>query len=141
MWVISGGWEDNTGKELKKYYTAQTGINFNCPFSALGFVDNKTDTLKVVTLFIDYNEANIEMLIFGTLTRQVLKTVAEYVFNGLKCQRLTVKVAKNKKELNKIVLRAGFIYECTLKHYYTLQYGRDAVMYYATRQHAERWMK
>lgn len=103
-------------------------VKISPPFTAFGFVSNDNRPMCAV-LFNDYNQSNMEMTIYaeaGGITRQVLKYLANYVFNKSKCRRLTVRTKRRNKRVLQLAPRYGFKYECIAKNFYP---DDDAVVF------------
>ena len=112
------------------------------PYVAIGFVKNK----KLVggCVFNGYNGFNIEMTCAfepGIISRRVLDITFNYVFEQLKCLRLTVRTKRSNKKVCRIAQRIGFDYEATLKNYFGPSKRDDAILFRLTREFASRWMR
>lgn len=142
MRVISGTWQDRIGNELAQWYINKTGLYFSTSFSAIGWVSD--GELNSVAVFTDYNGYNIELHYVGwrKLTKDKIRYISDYVFNQLKCIRLTVKVCKSDKYIVKYLLRLGMSYEGTLKRYHGLTPEFDALIYSILKEKMlDKWMK
>jgi hypothetical protein len=109
------------------------GVKISPPYTAFGFVSDDSRPLCAV-LFNDFNHANMEMTIYaepGGVTRQVLKYLANYVFNKSQCRRLTVRTKKRNKRVLQLAPRYGFKYECIAKHFFP---DDDAVVFRMLRE-------
>jgi RimJ/RimL family protein N-acetyltransferase len=116
------------GDEIGAYVGSRLGITFAPPFKALGFL---TDDKRPLSAFVfnDFNHSNMEVTIVaepGGITRQVMKYVANYVFNTSNCRRLTVRTKKRNKRVLQLAPRYGFKFECIAKHYFA---DDDAVVF------------
>ena len=116
------------GEAIGAYVGQRLGVTITPPFKALGFL---TDDKKPLSAFVfnDFNQSNMEMTIVaepGGINRQVIRYVANYVFNTSKCRRLTVRTKKRNKRILKLAPRYGFKYECLAKHYFP---DDDAVVF------------
>lgn len=126
------------GAEIGAYVGARLGVAIAEPFKALGFM---TDDKRPLSAFVfnDFNQSNIEMTIVaepGGINRQVIRYVANYVFNTSKCRRLTVRTKKRNKRILQLAPRYGFKYECLAKHYFP---DDDAVVFRMLRDEC-RWL-
>lgn len=141
MIVVVGTSEDDVGKALGNWYIKTHKIDFAPPYAAIGFCDD--NGVKGVALFTNYNGSNVDVHYAGkgSMTRFNFRAVLRYAFNQLKCNRLTVKPAQGRRDLNKYCRRLGFKYEYTLKNYYGLLPGEDAVMYCMFPEQAKKWIE
>ena len=126
------------GPEIGAYVGKRLGVEISPPFQAIGFM---TDDKRPLSAFVfnDFNQSNMEMTIVaepGGITRQVIRYVANYVFNTSKCRRLTVRTKKRNKRILKLAPRYGFKYECLAKHYFP---DDDAVVFRMLRDEC-RWI-
>lgn len=116
------------GPEIGAYVGSRLGVTISPPFQAIGFLaDDKRPLAAFV--FNHFNGSDIEMTIVaepGGITRQVIRYVANYVFNTNKCRRLTVRTKKRNKRILQLAPRYGFKYECIAKHYFD---DDDAVVF------------
>jgi hypothetical protein len=118
----------NDGPLIASYIGSRLGITICEPFTALGFL---TDEKRPLCAFVfnDFNHSNMEMTIVaepGGITRQVIRYVANYVFNTSKCRRVTVRTKKRNKRVLQLAPRYGFKYECIAKHFFA---DDDAVVF------------
>ena len=124
---------------LKLFLEQKLKIKFWPPYFALGFATNEKKPICVV-LFNEYNGANIELTIYadrGMVTRTVIRYLAEYVFNQLKCRRLTVRTKKRNKSVLKLAPRLGFKYENVVSRYFP---DDDAVVFRMLREDCK-WIR
>ena len=99
-------------------------------YHAIGVLD--TDgVLKGGATFHNFNGSNIELCYYGpqTFSLDVIKGLTRFVFNHLKCSRLTVSVPRKNKVLIKSVSRMGMKVEGVLKHYYGPFNRDDAIVF------------
>lgn len=126
------------GPEIGTYVGKRLGVEISPPFQAIGFM---TDDKRPLSAFVfnDFNQSNMEMTIVaepGGITRQVIRYVANYVFNTSKCRRLTVRTKRRNKRILKLAPRYGFKYECLARHYFP---DDDAVVFRMLRDEC-RWI-
>lgn len=140
MRYIAGSSEDINGQIVAKWFEEKTKNKTYAPYSAIGFYKEK---LEAAVIFTDYNGANIEIHIYGPkcLTRYTISVCLDYVFNQLKCVRLTAKPRRENKYLLKILSKFGLEYEATLKQYYGETRGKDAIVYRLTKEKAKKWIE
>lgn len=111
----------------------KVGKPFSDPFTAIGVIDGH-GTLVGGAVFNGHSkEAGIEISIAGrgVVCRQFWKTCASYVFDQLKCVRLSIHTSnkKNNKRVRKMANDFGFVFEGIERK----KYGTyDAVRYAIT---------
>lgn len=126
------------GEAIGAYVGSRLGVTICPPFQAIGFM---TDDKKPLSAFVfnNFNQSNIEMTIVaepGGITRQVIRYVANYVFNTNKCRRLTVRTRKRNKQILQLAPRYGFKYECIAKQFFP---DDDAVVFRMLKEDC-RWL-
>ena len=141
MIALFGNSLDEIGIGLGEWFRKQTTYKFNPPFAAIGFLDSNGN-IQGVAIFNDFNDSNIDVHIYvpKCLTRANIKLVYNYVFNQLKCNRLTAKPYRSNKVLLRLLPRMGFQYEAVLKQYYGKNRSDDAIIYRLTRDSALKWV-
>lgn len=121
------------GEAIGQYVGNRLGVTFSPPFQAFGFLsDDKRPLCAFV--FNGFNHSNMEMTVVaepGGITRQVLRYVANYVFEKSNCRRLTVRTKRRNKRVLQLAPRYGFKYECIAKHYFA---DDDAVVFRMLRE-------
>ena len=142
MIVVAGNSDDNIGKSIGIWYAKQTNKPLCGPFGALGFLD-KDGNIGGAAIFTNYNQANIEFHIYGPgyLTRFSITKVLNYVFNELRCIRLTAIEKRSNKKMLKIVNKMGFVYEAVLKQYFGPDKQDDGIIFRMTSKEASKWIK
>lgn len=132
-----------TGNSLVyEWYTQQTGKQVPETCGVIAVLDADVKIIGCV-FFVEYTGANIEAHLHlpKCLNRFVIKFVLNYVFNQLKCIRFTVKPPRNKKRVLRNAIKMGFQYETTLKSYYGLTKGDDAIVYVMYKDQAKKWIE
>jgi RimJ/RimL family protein N-acetyltransferase len=128
---------------LGGYFTNNTGYPITGPFTAMGFLDR--DKILGQAIFNDYTGANMEIHLYAPkcFTKPVISSVYKYVFNFMKCVRLTAKPSTRNEKLYQLLERLGFEYEFTQKDYYKDNDGAilDALVYKLTRNNVPDWVK
>jgi RimJ/RimL family protein N-acetyltransferase len=121
------------GKNLDRQYSK--------PYTAIGVLDEK-GVLVGGVLFTDYTGPNAEITIYGPhlMTRKVIRAAFTYVFEELKCHRLTARTRRDNRLMCKLLPRLGFDYEATLKHYFGPNRCDDALIFRLTPEYASRWI-
>lgn len=109
------------------------------PYTALGWGDgrllgwrNLDDILEVGFVFYRYEPGgNIDFTVAasGRLTRGILATVADFVFNQAGCARLTSRPMKKNDRHCRLLEKAGFKPEGVQPHYYGRGKEDHAVCY------------
>jgi RimJ/RimL family protein N-acetyltransferase len=137
--LVGGTHTDPTGQHLGNWYSTQCGKKLSAPFLILGWV--KKDTLKGVLVFNDYNGTNISVhaWIPHGLSQGKIKFVLNYVFNQLKCSRLTALLGEDQSYVRSLVERGGFVKEGHLKNWWGE--GKDGVVYRMLKADAQRWLE
>lgn len=138
MNVLYGSWDDNIGAALGRWFAKVTNKPCVGTYSAIGWLDETK--LRTVVIFSNHNNYNVDAHVYGKTTRQVIKQTLYYVFEVLKCGRLTAMPHRSNKNLLQLLPRLGFVYECTLKNYYGPSKGDDAIVFYMTSKHANKWI-
>lgn len=143
MRVIFGSYLDEAGLKLAEEFEYRSKTALTQPFSAIGWEIN--GYLRGVAIFIDYTGSNIEVHLRNNnsfLNRTQIIQVYKYVFEQLKCNRLTAKPYADNEKLLQLLPRLGFVYECTMKAYYgTIDEPKDAQQFYLPRHIALEWIK
>lgn len=141
MHVICGRHTDSVGQLIAGHFVHNTGYPITGPFIALGWIKN--DKIAAQAILNDYTEANIEVHIYGPgcFTRSTIRDLYKYVFEQLKCERLTAKPFCTNKNLLQLLKRLGFEYECTQKRYYK-HVGQviDAEVYSLMKENVPEWV-
>lgn len=140
--LISGTHETRDGLRIAGWFGRFVGKPQFGPYAALGCL--KGDDLCNAAMFNDYNGANIELHMAGTITRPLLRGGLRYAFRGLNVQRITAKPYRSNEALIDILLRLGFVPEFGEVEHSVMQryYGPndDAVLFRLDRHAAEKWM-
>lgn len=128
------------GDILRQFYEGKIGEQCDNKFIAMGFLSE--NYIKAVAIFYNYNKSNIDLHWSGVgyLTKGYCKTIANYVFNFLKCNRLTVTAHRRQNKLINILPRLGFEQEAILKNYYGLSEDEDGLVYVLTKEKARKWL-
>jgi len=121
----------------------QFGVEFVPPFSAIGVI---TDEGRLIgaSIFNDcHSGGNIEWTHVGprTMTRKVCRAVVHYAFVVNNATRLTAKTRRSNKVVPKLLMKAGFGFECVMKRYFGPEKGDDALVYVLFPERAGRWME
>ena len=138
---VYGSYDDSIGQMIAGYFVRNTGYPITGPYTAVGWI--KDSQLVGQAIFNDYTGANIEIHLHFPrgLTKSNIKDVYNYVFNSLKCERLTAKPYCTNKNLLQLLSRLGFVYEYTQEKYY--KEGDkiiDAVVYKLTKENIPKWV-
>ncbi len=141
MRAICGRHTDSVGQLIASCFVLDTGYPITGPFVALGWV--KDTKIVGQAIFNDYTEANIEIHLNYPrgITKSKIREVYKYVFETLKCERLTAKPFCNNKKLLQLLIRLGFEYECTQERYYKHD-GKiiDAMVYRLMKEKIPKWV-
>lgn len=101
------------------------------PFTAIGVID-EAGTLTGGFVFTTYTGEAVELSLAGggCFSRGVWRGVLDYVFNQLKCDRLSIHTRQDNKFVKKRAPRAGFFFEGVARR----MYGRhDGLTFSLTR--------
>lgn len=142
MHTIYGGHTDSVGLMLAGYFTRNTGYPITGSFTAMGWV--KDNQLVGQAIFNDFTGANIEIHLHAPncVNRKTVRDVYNYVFNQIKCERLTAKPYCTNKKLLQLLYRLGFVYEAIQEKYY--RDGDqiiDAIVYKLTKDNIPDWVR
>lgn len=142
MYHLMGNSNDDIGKSICAWYVSQGNKPVFGPFGAVGFLDSDGN-LKGAAILLNYNKSNIEVHLYAPkcFTRNSIRAVFNYVFNELKCTRLTAIPERKNKNLIKIMGRLGFVYEYNLVKYYGKEKENDGVIFRMTSIEAKKWIK
>lgn len=141
--TIFGTHTDSVGMLLAGYFVKNTGHPITGPFTAMGFVKN--GDIVGQAIFNDYTGSNVEIHLYAPkcFTRSVISSVYKYVFNFLKCKRLTAKFYSDNQKILQLLERLGFKYEFTQEDYFQKENGDiiDAIIYKLKRNKVPDWVK
>lgn len=118
------------------------GVVFHPPYAAWGTID-RVGTLNGAVIFSDFVPGgNVEMTLVGVgaMRRGVFKQIAQHVFNGLGCSRLTARTRRSNTVARRMLPKAGFKFEGIQRAYYGSERGDDALIFALFREGATRWM-
>lgn len=136
--------KDLAGQSIIKWYEGRLGDKIHPPFSGVAWV-NEWGAFTSAVMFDHYTGANVEAHIQSErrVTRRLLNTVGVFVFDKLKCIRLTAKSHRDNKKLLHLLPKMGFKYECTLKRYFGDSRDKDALVFVMYRDDAvkKKWIK
>jgi hypothetical protein len=146
--MIFGTHEDMIGQSIIKWYEGRIKDDITPPYSCFAWV-NQWGAYTSAVMFNDFRvskqkeSANIEVHLQSEkkISRNLLETVAVYVFDTLKCTRLTAKPHRSNKKLLQLLPRIGFKYECTLKRYYGPSKEDDALVFCMFKEDAQKWVR
>ncbi len=141
MKAIYGHFNDSVGQLIAGYFTRDTGYPITGPYVAIGWFKN--DKLVGQAIFNDYTGANIEIHLNlpRGISRTTIRDVYKYVFEWLKCERLTAKPYCTNKKLLQLLSRLGFEYECTQERYYKDgDVITDAIVYKPMKEKIPKWV-
>lgn len=133
-----------TGHDATVAEWAGTKLNavFHPPYIAWGTID-RNGTLNGAIIFCDFiRGGNIEMTMAGNgvMRRGVFREIALYVFDQLKCTRLTARTRRGNTIARKLLPKAGFSFEGTHRRYYGPVKADDALVFALFPESAEKWM-
>lgn len=120
---------------VAKWLAPRVGVpRFAGPYTVIGFL-NEADELTGGCLFNNHNGANIELTLAGRscVSRGAWAHIRAYVFDQLKCRRLTVVVKARNERVWRMAEKFGFAPEGTMRHYFP---DDDGVLYALLREYA-----
>ncbi len=111
-----------------RWMSEKMGQTFIAPFTAIGIL-GWNGQLVGGMLFNQYVEGDIEVTCYapGRLHRGALKAGCAYVFDTLKCNRMSARTRASSLAVQVVLRKIGFQQEGTLREYYTD--GEDAVLF------------
>jgi len=141
MKYITGAGTDINGQTIKKWFEEQIGESFDPGYSAMAFMDK--DKIKSAALFNNYNGHNIEFHWYSgkSISRGNFRTILNYVFNILECNRLSTIPHRSHIKTLMILPRLGFFQEAILKNYYGIDPPMDGLLYVIDKERAKYWLK
>lgn len=140
--AIYGKYDDSVGLLLANHFTRNTGYPITGAFTAIGWIKDQ----KIVgqAIFNDFTGANLEIHLHAPncMCKQTIRDVYKYVFNTVKCERLTAKPYCTNEKLLQLLERIGFVYEFTQEKYYKEGTNLiDARVYKLTKDTIPKWIK
>lgn len=134
-----------TGQDeiIAEFVSAGLGRKIYPPFTAMGWVLVGLDggwKLAAGAVFNDYHGASIELSYYGRVTRQTCRDIHDYVFNQLKCLRLTARTKHGNAAVRQLLPAHGWIFEGTLKRFYGSAKSHNALIYRLDADVANRWI-
>ena len=121
---------------LAAYVSAQIGAEIVAPFTALGW--ESAGKLAGVAVFNCFTGPDIEMTIAGraAVTREAMRTIADYVFRQLKVERVSIRTRASRKDVVDQAIRIGFSPE----GYHPKLFGDDDGVSLGMTRDACRWL-
>lgn len=139
MQVLSGH-----DQEIAAWVSRYLGKPIIAPYAAVGIVDD-AGVLKGAAVFNDYQGpgGNIEFTYYGpqTLTRSVIRWLANYAFVTNKASRVTFKTHRKNHLVRKLLSKHGMMFEAVLRRYYSTDKGSDALVFVLDRKNAALWLR
>jgi hypothetical protein len=130
--LIVGTHETAEGRLIAAWYArARNVAPFYPPYSAMAWTDKGGD-IVAVSLFTGYNGANIDAhLVIKNpgFTPKVRRQIYRYVFQQMRCLRLTGYVPSSNTRLVKLVHGLGWRLEGALDYYFGPHEGDTALIY------------
>ena len=103
---------------------------------AIGIIDGHL--VKGAILLQEYNGNNVEVSWFGPMTRGFWREIAAIALDRLKVQRMTARIMRSNKRLNRSIRKLGFTYEGIMPGFYGPTKGDAAVVFGLYRDGLER---
>lgn len=139
---ITGNDTTVNGRVLISIYNQATNSRISGSYSAMGWFDDKGAI--TLAIFDNYTGANINIHLWsrGMISKRQIKDAYRYVFDYLKCNRMTGIFSETNKNLLRLIERFDFVYECTMKGYFgDANNPENALVYYISRNKALEWIK
>ena len=120
----------------------QLGVQFEAPFTAIGVTDDNGVLIGASVFNAHYAGGNLEWTHVGpgTLSRRVQRAIMRYAFIDCGASRLTAKTARRNMEVSRLLLKAGFAFECIMKRYFGPTKADDALVHVLYKEHAGKWL-
>lgn len=123
-----------TGQDqiVAEFVSAGLGRKIHPPYTAIGWVRiSEAGDWQLVAgaVFNDYHVASIEISYYGKVTRQTCRDIYDYVFNQLKCLRLTARTKHSNALVRQMLPQHGWVFEGTLKRFYGSAKSHNALIY------------
>jgi len=131
-------------EEVARWVSQHLGKPILAPYAAMGVLDDD-GVLRGAAVFNDYQGpgGNIEFTYYGpeTLTRSVIRWLANYAFVTNKASRVTFKTHRSNHLVRKLLNKHGMVFEGVLRRYYNTDKGSDALVFMLDRRNAARWLR
>ena len=122
------------GDDIKvaRWAAGKLGCVFVQPYTAWGITDENNRMVGAV-VFNDWADKNVELTFVGrgSLSRRLFKEIAHYAFTANGVARVTVRTRAKNLYVRRIIEKAGFKPEGTLRCWYG---DDDAIVYGMTKQ-------
>ncbi len=138
--IVSGNSNDEIGRAIGAWFSEKTGKPMWAPFASIGWIRN--NCIVAAAVFCEFTGPNVDVHVYGPgeFRRTQARQIADYVFNHLKCRRLTAKVPR-RGPLVDLLPRLGFFQEAVLEGFYGESPDGDAILFRLTPDSAVEWMK
>ena len=109
---------DHENLRIAGWAAAELKVTFAPPYIALASVDHRNTICGVVVLN-NFDGCNIDLTAVGegAFTLSIVRQIVDYVFNRLKCSRITVKTRRSNHRVRKL-LKKHSTFEAVLKHWF-----------------------
>jgi hypothetical protein len=127
--------------EVGEWAGERMGVKFSAPYAAWGVLDSKGE-LVAALIFNEYQKhGNISLSLVGSaaIRRDVLRCAARYVFEQLKCTRVTARTRRCNVTTRRILGRS-WTFEGTARRWFGPQPEDDALTFALFPEQAKRWM-
>lgn len=140
--LVAGQWNDPTGYVIGTWHEQTSGNVVAPPYSALAWLD-KDRNIVASALFNNYNKFNVEVHLCMPRKFNIGKarTIFRYVFQALKCTRLSAKIKRKNEVMINITKALDFENEAVLKEYWGIGPENDAVCMVMTSNSVKKWIK
>lgn len=123
-------------EDVAKWAFDKLGMKLSRPYRAIGILrisDDGEGRIVGAWVMNGYNGANVDLTLVlepGTpLQRSHLRKVADYIFHGLKCTRMTARTRRDNHAMLALLPRLGFTPEGKQPRYYGSTKEHDALVW------------
>lgn len=131
---------DPIGVELARWFEYKTKSKIDVhEYSCIGVY--KRGVLSGAIIYTNYTGYNFDIHVYlpKSLIRSVIREMFDYPFNRAGVLRLTARMHPNNNIVINILIKLGFKEEIKLSNYYGV--GIDQLIYTATRENIEKWIR
>ena len=129
--VYAGNHETVIGNLLAKWHRQKhPGSAFVPPFSAMGWA-GADGRISASAVFCNYTGFNIDihLVISRKPSIVIFRDICRYVFNELKCARLTANIPQSHSKIVRLTRGLGFHFEGSLPYFYGTGDGDTALVF------------
>lgn len=127
---------------VASWVSQKTGDVYVPPYTCIGFTRDG-QTLCSGVVFTCWNGSNVEISFASEygFSREAIRYVYRYVFEGCKANRLTAHTRRSNREMRELLPRLGFTGpEGVLRKFYGPRRGDDAFVFAAFPETVRKWL-